>query len=305
MRRLSTLVAFVTASQLVAALAEETEVSFAYVPAPNAETVTIEQPLGRLALHGWDRPEVRIVAKKHAPDGATLDRLRVNVEMRDGRIRIRTGVRMGDGLRPLPPPVGGAGIDLTIDAPQRVALHATTWAGDLDATGFRAGAELASTGGEVTASDIQGPVHCNSVKGRQHLSSIHGDVEAEGVTGDLEFDTVDGDVLDARVVEGQVVARQVASRVVRLFSTVGGVIFVGKLRAGGRYELSAGEGDVRVAIVKGPFSLAARAPAGHVEARFAISGALTPSFARGEFMGGGPSLELAAYKGNVVLSPAP
>jgi hypothetical protein len=51
--------------------------------------------------------------------------------------------------------------------------------------------------------------------------------------------------------------------------------------------------------------VSARAPAGHVEARFAIAGALTPNFARGEFLGGGPSLELAAYKGNVMLSPAP
>src|SRR5207247_1142545 len=113
----------------------------AYVPAPNAESIAIDQPLGQLALNGWDKPEVRIVAKKHAKDGAALDQLRVNVEMEDGKIRIRTGVRVGDTFRSLPSS-HSAGIDLTVDAPRNAALRATTWAGDIDVSGFRAGAAL-------------------------------------------------------------------------------------------------------------------------------------------------------------------
>ena len=194
------------ASATTVVIAEETEVSFAYVPAPNAESVVVEQPMGKLSLRGWDKAEVRIVATKRAPDAATLDRLRVNVDMQDGHIRIRAGLRVGGTFRPLPPQARAQmGIDLTVDAPRNVALDAKTWAGELEAQGFRAGARLASTGGEVRASDIQGKVWSNSVKGKQRLSSIKGDVEADGVTGDLELDTVDGQVLDARmVVKGQI-----------------------------------------------------------------------------------------------------
>jgi DUF4097 and DUF4098 domain-containing protein YvlB len=313
MRLLAAGAAFVLSSWAVVGAADDrpindgdaTEVSFAYVPAPNAESVTIEQPMGRLSLHGWDKPEVRIVARKHAREAATLDRLRVNVEMQDGRIRIRTGVRIGQGFRALPPSPSSAsaGIDLTVDAPRSVQVRAKTWAGDLDAEGFRAGAELASTGGEVRASDIGGKVRSNSVKGKQHLTAIHGDVEADGVAGDVELDTVDGEVLDARVVEGQITAREVRTPVVRLFSTAGGVVFVGAVRPGGRYDLHTEEGDVHLVLRAAPFSLTARAPTGRVRSGFRLDGASTPTLVHGDYLGGGATLDLAALHGDVTIEP--
>ena len=312
MLRLFSSLAFVTASLLcVRVEAEETEVSFAYVPAPNAEAIIIEQPMGRLTVTGWDKPEVRIVARKRAPNNATLDRLRVNVEMRDGRIRIRTGVRVGDGFRALPQGAEAANaaaqsmaIDLTVDAPRRVAMSASTWAGDLEASGFRAGAELTSAGGEVRARDIEGRVRTNALKGRQRLSSIRGDVEADGVTGDLELDTVDGDTLEAKVVEGQITARDVHTPVVRLLSTSGGIVLIGSLRPGGRYELTALEGDVHLQLKRAPLSLRASASV-RVHSAFPVV-PRTPSDATltrlvGDFLGGGPSLELTAAHGSVSL----
>jgi DUF4097 and DUF4098 domain-containing protein YvlB len=298
------MLAFVAASATTVVLAEETEVSFAYVPAPNAESVVVEQPMGKLSLRGWDKAEVRIVATKRAPDAATLDRLRVNVDMQDGHIRIRAGMRVGGEFRPLPSR-NQVGIDLTVDAPRDVALDARTWAGDLEAQGFRAGARLASTGGEVRASDIQGKVWSNSVKGKQHLSSIRGDVEADGVTGDLELDTVDGQVLDAKIVEGQITARRVTTQVVRLFSTVGGIVFVGAIRPGALYELRTEEGDIKLVLNRAPFTVTARAPNGKVVSGFAVRGELLPTRLRGEFMGGGATLDLAALHGNVSLTPNP
>jgi DUF4097 and DUF4098 domain-containing protein YvlB len=301
MKRLLAICAFAIGSQATVSFAEETEVSFAYVPAPDAESVTVEQPLGKLQLRGWDKPEVRIVATKRAPDAETLDRLRVNVEMQNGHIRIRAGVRVGGVFRPLPPK-GRIGIDLAVDAPRKVALSARTWSGDLDAQGFRAGAQLASTGGEVRASDIEGKVVSNSVKGRQHLSSIRGNVEADGVTGDLELDTVDGDTLDAKLVEGQITARQVHTQVVHLFSTSGGIVFVGSIRPGALYDLKSNDGDIRLQLDRAPFTVHARA-GGRVQTGFAVKGELLPNLLRGEFLGGGATLDLASFHGNVAVNP--
>jgi DUF4097 and DUF4098 domain-containing protein YvlB len=305
MRRLASTCAFVVASFMTVVYAEESEVSFAYVPAPDAESVVVEQPLGKLQVRGWDKPEVRIVAHKRAPDAATLDRLRVNVEMNDGHIRIRAGVRVGGSFRPLPPEARSQiGIDLTVDAPRRVSLDARTWAGDLDAEGFRAGARLASTGGEVRASDIEGKVTSNTVKGRQHLSAIKGDVQADGVTGDMEFDTVDGAELDAKVVEGQITARGVRAQVVHLFSTMGGIVMVGSIRPGALYALRTEQGDVRLVLDRAPFSVTARAPAGRVATGFPVKGELLPTGLRGDFLGGGARLDLTAVSGNVTIDPA-
>jgi hypothetical protein len=304
--RLAAALSFLLVPSLV--LAEEAEVTFAYVPAPNAESLTIDQPLGRLTLNGWDKPEVRIVARKHAKDGATLDQLRVNVEMVDGKIRIRTGVRTNDNnFHSLPVAQGdqSAGIDLSVDAPRRISLRAATWSGDIDASGFRAGAALSSRGGEVHASDIEGEVRTAALKGKQRLSAIHGNVEADGVTGDVELDAIEGEILEAKVVEGQITARRVRSALVRLFSSSGGVVLIGTVRPGARYEVTTQEGDVRMVLERAPFSVVARAPAGNVKSKLVLDHAVgSPTTLRGDFLGGGAQLELTSLRGNVLLEPA-
>jgi hypothetical protein len=311
MKRVIATAAFVAASLVaVSARAEETEVSFAYVPAPNAEAIVVDQPMGKLVINGWDKPEVRIVARKRAKNGATLDRLKVNVEMADGRIRVRTGIRVGDTFRSLPPANADSAsdpiaIDLTIDAPRRAQVRATTWSGDLQASGFRAGAELASSGGgDVRANDIEGKVVTHALKGRQSLSAIRGDVLAAGESGDVDFDTIDGEVLEARVVEGQITGREVRAQVVRFFSSAGGIVLVGTLRAGSRYELTALDGDVSLKLKRAPFTVTASAGArGQVKSGFKLAGQITPSRIEADHQGGGPSLVLTASNGNVLLDP--
>jgi hypothetical protein len=251
--------AFVTASMVSVVWAEETEVNFVYVPAPNLETLVIEQPMGNLKLNGWDKPQVRITSKKHAPDPASLERLRIQVDMFDGHIRIKTGVYVRGVFKELPPSaMSDQGIELSIDAPRGTKLQARTWAGDVEASGFRAGAELASTGGEVRARDIEGRVQTNADFGRQRLSSIHGDLDAHTLKGDMDIDSVDGDLVEARVAEGQITGRDLRAAMVRLFSTSGGVVLIGTLKPGGRYELTAIDGDVQLRLQRVPFRVSAR-----------------------------------------------
>jgi DUF4097 and DUF4098 domain-containing protein YvlB len=305
-KRIASSLAFVAASFVcLSAQAEELEVNIVYVPAIGAEVLDIEQPMGTLTLRAWDRPEVKIVARKRAPSSAALDKLKVKFEAASGKIRIQTGVRIGDDLKRLPSP--RQAIDLTIDAPRGVQLAARTWSGDLDASGFRAGAELRSEGGEVRATDIDGKVRTNALSGRQKLTQIRGDVEADGVTGDLEIVSVDGQLLVARVVEGQIVAREIHTAVVRMLSTSGGIVLMGSLRLGGQYQLTALDGNVTLKLASKPFSLAAHAPAGHVRSSFPIRGATTGSAAPlhlvGDFQGGGPRVEVTAAKGDVLLDP--
>jgi hypothetical protein len=285
-------------------LAEENEVTFANVPAPDAESITIYQPMGKLVLNGWDKPEVRVVAHKRAPDGKALDQLRVEFEMLDGKILIRAGVRIGKTFRALPASQT-ASIDLTIDAPRKVTLRAQTFGGDIDASGFRSGARLSSTGGEVHAWDIDGEVHTEALRGKQRLTAIRGNVDAEGETGDVELDAIDGELLEARVVDGQIVARRIRSPLVRLFSSSGGVVLMGTTRPGGRYELTARQGDVKLILTRAPFTIHARAPGGSVKNSFVLTHAVgSPTTLTGEFLGGGPQLELTAAHGNVILEPA-
>ena len=285
-------------------LAEESETTFVSVPTPDAESITIYQPMGKLALNGWDKREVRVVAHKRAKDGKALDQLRVEFEMLDGKILIRAGVRIGKTFRALPASEA-ASIDLTIDAPRKVTLRAQTFGGDIDASGFRSGAQLSSSGGEVHAWDIDGEVHTEALSGKQRLSAIRGNVEAEGVTGDVELDAIDGELLQASVVDGQIVARRIRTPVVRLFSSSGGVVLMGTTRPGGRYELTARQGDVKLILSRASFTVNARAPGGSVKNDFVLTHAVgSPTTLRGEYMGGGPQLELTAAHGNIIIEAA-
>jgi hypothetical protein len=141
------------------------------------------------------------------------------------------------------------------------------------------------------------------LSGRQVLSAIRGDIRADGVNGDLQLEGVEGETLEAKVVDGQILARAVKTPVVRLLSTMGNVVFVGSLRPGGRYELAAYEGDVRVEIVRRAFSIDAHAGTA-IRSDFAFSGPTGRGAVRGDFLGGGPSLELAAPRGTIFLTAA-
>ena len=243
------------------ALADETEVSFAYVPAQGVEDVVVKQPLGRLSVRGWDRPEVRIAATKRAPDRAGLDRLRVRVDLKDGRLEVVTGVRVGEVLRPMPTDAGFI-IDLAVDAPSNAKIRAATFDGDLDAIGFRAGVDLSSTGGEIHATDIDGPVRSIGTRGRQRLAAIRGDVELESLQGGIELDSIEGAVLHASVVDGKIEGRRIRARVVELIVARGDVTLSGAMPLGARWVLRAPAGDGRVTTDGAPVALVLHADRG-------------------------------------------
>jgi len=243
------------------ARAEETEVSFAYVPAPQVEQVIVDQPLGRLTVRGWDRQEVRIAATKRAPDHRGLERLRVRVDLKDGRVEIVTGVRVGDVLRTIPTDAGYV-IDLAVDAPTGAQIRASTFDGDLDAIGLRAGAELRSDGGAIHATDIDGPVRCRATKGRQRLAAIRGDVDAEGLRGDLELDSIEGALLRATLVDGVITARRIRARAVELATARGDIELIGAMPIGARWALRAPRGKGRVHIEREPTALILHADGG-------------------------------------------
>ena len=107
------------------------------------------------------------------------------------------------------------------------------------------------------------------------------------------------------MVDGQIVARRVHTPLVRLFSQSGGVVLMGTTRPGARYVVTALNGDVRLVLQRSPFTVNARAPHGAVKNGFTLAHSVgSPTTLQGEFLGGGPQLELAAAHGNVILEPA-
>ncbi len=297
MMRPAVLTTLVVAAAASIARAQDMEGDLLYLPMPAGESLSVRNPLGAVRLRGWDQPQVRIMAEKRAGTSGLVDRLKVHAKVENGKLEIVAGVYLKDNTWH-PVPLDDARIDLTIDAPRRMTLAASTFTGDIDAEGFRAGAHLASERGEIRAADIDGPVETRSLDGKQSLQAIHGRLAASGVDGDMELESIEGDTIDATVYKGQITAREVRTPVVRLRATVGTIVFIGGLRPGGRYELGTYEGDVRLTLRPSPFHLAARGRA--VKSGFLLVGGESgPGFLRGDYDGGGASLELVSGSGTV------
>jgi hypothetical protein len=312
MRRDAALAAVATA--LAAALwfaagaaAEELENDAVYIPTPGAASLAVRNPLGTVRLRGWDQPQLRIIAAKRAGSAAMLARLKVRVDLVDGRVRVTTGFYLNDAsFNSLP--LAGSAIDLTIDAPRAVALSAATFTGEIEAEGFRAGAQLSSQEGEIRVADVDGAVDTRSLDGRQAFQSIRGSLVANGVVGDMELASIDGESVEATVYKGRIVARDLRTAVVRLRSTHGTIVYVGALRPDGRYELATHDGDVHLQLRPAPFQVTMRAPS--VKSGFAlVGGASGPGLWSGEYRvasaetTASPSLELVSAAGEVVLAP--
>lgn len=246
--------------------AEELESDAVYIPVPTAVSLVVRNPLGAVSVQGWDRPEVRIVAHKHANAAGArslIGRLKVRVDFNAGHVRVTTGFYLSDGtFNPLP--LSSAGIDLSIDAPRAMALQVATFRGDIRAAGFRLGATLSSEIGEIQVADVAGPVETRALDGNQWIEEVRGSLAANAVTGDLDLARIEGPRVEAKVVRGRITVRDVRSALVRLRAQMGDIVFVGALVPATRYDFATHRGDVVLRLRPASFRVVARSPRGVV-----------------------------------------
>src|SRR5205823_1102629 len=109
------------------------------VPAPGAELVRIDNPLGRVEIRAWNRPgQIHIIAEKRAASQAALDRLRVHyTAWQNGEVSVETRVELAGRERSLP--LSGSGVDMVVEVPPEMGIEAKTFGGDLSASGLRGG----------------------------------------------------------------------------------------------------------------------------------------------------------------------
>jgi hypothetical protein len=232
------------------------------VPIAGAERIRIDNPLGNVTVRAWGRPGMlHVSAEKRAATQDALGRLRVHyTAWANGEISLETRVELGGRERALP--LSGSRIDLVVEVPPDLEVEAKTFAGDLSASGLRAGARLETTGGAIGVSDVRGRVITRQMRGGQRVAEVEGEVDLDGVEGHMHLERLTGSRVEARMVDGDIHAEDVRSDDVRLSATTGTVLLVGVLRPRTRYDLRSYEGDVRVEVTGAPqgFELRARSP---------------------------------------------
>jgi hypothetical protein len=210
--------------------------------------VVVDNRLGDVEVVGHDAPEVAITVIKRAPDGTTLDRLKVNlITDPDGTVDIGAALATSAEARPVP--AREIRIDVSVRVPRGAAVEVRAWNGRVAVTGVRNGATLSANAADVTVADVTGPVTTGVTRGTQHLTGLHGAVKADATYGQLDIEGVSGTELAARVHEGQLNATRVRSRKVRLRTTLGDIHFSGELMAGADVDIASYQGTVEVELV--------------------------------------------------------
>ncbi len=222
------------------------------VPVPGAERLRIENPLGNVIIKAWNRTDaIHIIAEKSSASPEALARLRVHfTAWAGGEVSVETRVDMGGREQALP--LIASRVDLVVEVPAALQIEAKTFAGDLSASGLRAGARLETTGGRIGVSDVHGRVVTRQLRGGQTVLAVDGDVDLDGVEGLLRLEGIAGARVDARVVDGDIQAADIRSHEVRLSATTGEVVLLGLLQPSAHYDLRSYSGEVRLAVVSMP-----------------------------------------------------
>ncbi len=210
-------------------------------------TLSVENALGDVRVEGHDGKALIIETVKHAPDEASIDRLRVSlVPGHDGSVRIGTAVDGGREARPVAK--SAARIDLIIRAPRDLRFTARVGSGQLDVSGMDAGGELDAASGAITLHNVSGAVSARSISGAVSLSQVFGSVDAETIDAPVKLDTVAGDSLVASAHRATISARRVRSKRVELITPSGDIDFEGEAALAGKILVSSLRGNITLRL---------------------------------------------------------
>ena len=183
-------------------------------PCVASARIRIDNDAGEVEVSGWDRDILEVVATRHAPDAAGLERMVVEVSPSAQGWRV---AYTSDGA------LLNAWVDFRIRCPLEAAIDVRNAAGEVLISGFRGASRAATASGAIRAAGlsgtatltsgagsiegaaIEGTVHARTSSGRVSLhGQLVGSHRVETASGDIVVDGVNGSV-DARSVSGSIV----------------------------------------------------------------------------------------------------
>jgi DUF4097 and DUF4098 domain-containing protein YvlB len=274
--------------------------------------LSISNVSGDITITGGGGDEVSIEAVKHARGSrAELDRVRIEVAERPGRVEVRTEYDRGWDNRN-----GSVSVDYTISLPSSASVEAKSVSGTL---------KVANVQGIVRAESVSGDVITSSTPQVEVAKTVSGDVSLAGVTsdGDLSASSVSGSVtakglkargLDLGTVSGNIIITDASCDRLDSKSVSGNIEYSGAIARAGRYNINTHSGTIRLSLSgSGGFELIANTFSGSIRSDLPITigGQQTgrpdrPGFGpgrsiRGTFGDGSASLSLRTFSGDVII----
>jgi len=263
---------------------------------------------GQIEVATWKNAQVKIEALKtskasslaKAKENAALVTIEVIKEGDLVRVETKYPKRSGSFW-------GGDSINVSVDyklwVPDQAAVELKSVSGDVNVAPLggkakigcvsgnvdllgAAGAEVDLVSGNLTLANIAGDAYLKTVSGNIEATRVKGSIKAEAVSGDIDLkDVSEAQMIDAKNVSGN-------------------ITYEGKIKAGGRYELKAHSGDVRMTIpADSAFDFEADTFSGDIDSDFAIQvvGKISPREIHGTVGPGGATIILKSFNGNIDL----
>ena len=165
-----TLVPLATLTSALVALAgpELREEFHQTYPLDKQAKVQLENVNGNVRIVTWDREQIQVDAVKHAKKQEHLDEVKIEVDAKADRIRIKTKYPDSKTRRNKD---NSTSVDYTVTAPKQCRLDkVSTVNGEI---------EIENVVGDVSASSVNGPVTATGLASDVDLSTVNGSVVAD------------------------------------------------------------------------------------------------------------------------------
>jgi DUF4097 and DUF4098 domain-containing protein YvlB len=302
--------AFIVAFVAAPALAEEKyEEKFAKTEAlVKTGTFYLSNVSGDIEIAVWKEAQVKIeavkVSKAASLDKAKENAAKVTIEVTKDAdlVRVETKYpKQSGGFW------GGDRISVSVDykvwVPDQATVEIKSVSGDVVVAALGGQAKIDSVSGNVTLQGAAG-AEIKLVSGDLEIGNVGGDAFIKAVSGDITVTKIKGSVA-ADAVSGDIELRDVSEAdSVDIKTVSGNVVYVGTIKAGGRYELKTHSGDVRMTIpADATFDFEANTFSGAIDTDFEIKvvGKISPKEIRGTVGKGGATITLKSFSGDVDL----
>lgn len=233
---------------------------------------TLSNISGDIVVTAGGGDEVSIDAiKRTRGDKGELGRVQILIDDRAGRVDVRTEHEQNRTDRNRGDHVS---VDYTVTVPASVSVDVHSVSGAVKVTGVH---------GSLRAETVSGDVTINDAPRLEAAKTVSGDVSLTGVTadGDLSAASVSGNVrakglkargLDLGSVSGDISVTDVTCERLGVKTVSGGVEYAGGIAKGGRYEINAHSGTVRLQLTNpAGFELTANSFSGSIRSELPLT----------------------------------
>ena len=204
---------------------------------------------GDIVVTAGPGDEVSIEAvKKTRGDKSELANVQITVDDRAGRVDVRTEYEQNRTDRNRR--TDHVSVDYTVTVPASASVDLHSISGSVKVTGVHGSLRAETISGTITVSDAPKLEAAKSVSGNVSLTGIasDGDLSASSVSGNVTAKGVKARGLDLGIISGDINVSDVTCERLGVKSVSGSVEYAGAIVKGGRYEINAHSGTVRLLL---------------------------------------------------------